>query len=179
MLNAELGEGEIQGTQPHVGEIGQRLDANCSGSTARSTQCVCMEHGPEDNGGVSRHSLHRIHFRKVPCSTEAFRSLLPQIPGLGGCPGALWGTRGVAALTPSPLLGPHLGEAPETALFFLGPFSPSLLRGRGIVPIKRLASSKACNKRDASEFKNSRFLFHNLSLHAYLLNKCWHAGVLN
>lgn len=74
------------------------------------------------------HSLHGIHIRRVPGISMAFRSIIPTIPSeLGGWTGGPYGTREGTPLAVGPPFGPHLGETSEAGLFFLGPFSSSLL----------------------------------------------------
>ena len=60
----------------------------------------------------------------------------------------LWGSGREAALAVGPPLSPHLNEASETELFFLGPFSPPPFSFAPMfvgVLIKVFDSLKCCN----------------------------------
>lgn len=143
-----------------VREIGQRLDANsCSWGQCRK-YTLCEGLGPADGGGVQTApalsaqdsnqdgTQHVCGLKKYRTQNtwQAWRTAWSPW-GMAWSP---WETRGEAALTAGPPLGPHLDETSETGLLFLGPFSPPLLFhvcGVWAVIIKVLGSSQKKKKK--------------------------------
>lgn len=98
-----------------VQEISQGLRPN-GRSWERCKRCRLGVQGCSSEGTWSRGQCKCAQCRRVLCT--GFKP--------GGYP-CVWPTRREAAVAAGVSLCPHLGEASETALFFLRHFSPPLL----------------------------------------------------
>lgn len=107
-----------------VGEMAQRRGTSCRGKDSLYEEPQVKQ--------LPRTSLYGIH-QEGTWPHRAFRGIYPKSPvSVEDSLDAPW--RDERCPPPCrPSAGLHLGETSETGLCFPGPFSPSLLCGRGMV----------------------------------------------